>query len=128
MTAMKIKTVAYTLLFLILSGVALAEEQPDFNKLVDAIYFAEGAERAKKPFGILSVSCDGYEDCRKICYNTVRNNWRRWQNKTHNADKYNTYLEFLASRYAPIGVSNDPTNLNKNWLKNVTYFYNKTKG
>ena len=90
---------------------------------------AEGAEKAKKPFGVLSVPCNGYADCRRICYNTVKNNWIRWINKSHNAELYPDYLSFLASRYAPIGAGNDPQNLNRHWLKNVQYFlHNKNVG
>lgn len=33
------------------------------------------------------------------------------------------FLAFLAARWAPIGVANDPTNLNANWLGNVLLFY-----
>ena len=94
--------------------------QPDFNVIVDAIYKAEGGKTAKKPFGILSVPCSGYESCRKICFNTVRNNYRRW----NNAGNPGQFLSFLASRYAPIGAGNDPAGLNHNWLKNVTYWVN----
>jgi len=115
------KTILLLVALLTISTTALA--QPDFNEVVDAIYKTEGSEKAKKPFGILSVKCEGYDECRQICYNTVKNNWRRWENKTHGAEKYNDYLSFLASRYAPIGVKNDPTNLNKNWVRLVKYFY-----
>ena len=87
------------------------------NSLADAIYLAEGAENARKPFGILSVPCHGYGECRQICINTIRNNIRRYADYGY-AD-YPTYLDFLANRYAPIGAGNDPTNLNINWLKNV---------
>ena len=94
-----------------------ASEYSD-EQIVDAIYHAEGGTKAKKPFGILSVPCDGYDDCRKVCLNTVRNNrvrYKKWGYKKHP-----TYLAFLASRYAPTeGATNDPNNLNKNWLKNV---------
>lgn len=103
------------------SGVARAEIP--VTAIVDAIYQAEGGEKAKKPFGILSVPCNGYSECRKICENTVRNNYRRWQDSNQSV----TYLEFLALRYAPIGVSNDPKNLNPNWLKNVRSIL-KSKG
>ena len=106
-------------------GLAYAEGEPDFERLVEAIYLAEGAKKAVKPFGILSVPCDGYEDCRQVALNTVRNNWKRWQAKTHGADKHPDYLSFLASRYAPIGASNDPMGLNNNWLKNIRGLYGK---
>lgn len=102
---------------LTINNTALASSiNPNFaNKIVDAIYKIEGAEKAVKPFGILSVPCDGYADCRQICLNTVRNNYKRWLK----SDRSKTYLEFLANRYAPVGVSNDPNNLNKNWLSNL---------
>ena len=99
-------------------------EEIDIDKYVDAIYWAEGGRNAKKPFGILSVKCDGYDDCRKICYNTVRNNIKRWNDAGRKTD----YLTFLANRYAPVGVANDPTGLNKNWYKNVKWFYENSEG
>ena len=93
------------------------------NEYVEAIYKAEGGKKAKKPYGILSVPCNTKKECRQICYNTVRNNKKRYKEYGHK--QYDTYLEFLASRYAPVGASNDPTNLNKNWIKNVKYFLKK---
>ena len=97
---------------------ALAQTIPPFEKIVDAIYLAEGGLPAKRPFGILSVPCRAYDECRRVCLNTVRNNYYRWIDAGMNGP----YLEFLASRYAPIGVENDPTGLNKNWISNVRYF------
>lgn len=91
------------------------------SKIVDAIYLAEGGERAIKPYGILSVPCETKTECRKICENTVRNNYKRWEK----AGKPGTYLEFLAARFAPIGASNDPYQLNRNWLKNVKKFLDR---
>lgn len=90
------------------------------ERIVSAIYKAEGGAKAIKPYGILSVPCNSKEECKRICENTVKNNWKRYNQWGHK--QHPTYLAFLASRYAPIGVSNDPTNLNKNWLKNVQYF------
>lgn len=111
--------------FLLLILLSIARCAPaaeiDVTKLADAIYKAEGGEKAKKPFGILSVPCDGYEDCRRICENTIRNNLRRFANYGHKT--HPDFLSFLASRYAP--VSAHP--LNKNWLKNVNYFLEKSK-
>lgn len=34
-------------------------------------------------------------------------------------------LEKIQPKYAPIGAANDPTDLNRNWLPNVTDIYNK---
>lgn len=36
--------------------------------------------------------------------------------------RYNGDLEDFASRWAPVGAKNDPTNLNANWVKNVKSF------
>lgn len=113
----KHKKLVLVIAFMLIGAVS-AFSAPNFNTIVDAIYKVEGAEKAIKPFGILSVPCNGYVECRQICYNTVKNNYARWLK----SDQSMTYLEFLAIRYAPIGVSNDPKNLNQNWLKNIKYF------
>ena len=34
-----------------------------------------------------------------------------------------TFIRFLAARWAPVGVANDPTNLNINWAGNVITIY-----
>lgn len=93
------------------------------NEIADAIYKAEGGEQTNFPYGIKSVKCKGKKECRKICLNTIRNNRKRYTE--YGYKQYKTFLEFLASRYAPIGVKNDPKGLNKHWLKNVRYFLNK---
>ena len=113
------KKIAMAILaFLIMSGTAQANELPyPVDAIVSAIYAAEGGAKAAKPFGILSVPCSGYEECRRICKNTVVNNWKRFNDygyKTHP-----DYLSFLADRYCPVSV--DPVG-NKNWKKNVRYF------
>ena len=109
---------AVILAFLITAGTAQASELPyPVDAIVSAIYAAEGGAKAAKPFGILSVPCSGYEECRRICKNTVVNNWKRFNDygyKTHP-----DYLSFLADRYCPVSV--DPVG-NKNWKKNVRYF------
>ena len=37
-------------------------------------------------------------------------------------------LAQIQGRYAPVGVSNDPTNLNSNWLRNTTLLYGELGG
>lgn len=88
-----------------------------YDQIADAIYLAEGGVKAKKPYGILSVKCESHSECRRICINTIRNNVKRFSDYGHK--DYPDYLSFLASRYAPLGVENDPSNLNQNWLRNV---------
>ena len=39
-----------------------------------------------------------------------------------------TTLAQIQGRYAPLGVSNDPTNLNSNWLRNTTTLYAELGG
>ena len=114
------RTISIILAILILLWIIAKDAKAeiyDAEEIVNAIYIAEGGEEAKKPFGILSVSCNGYKECKEICYNTVVNNFDRWQLWGHKTHK--DYLSFLASRYAPVGAENDPTGLNKHWLNNV---------
>lgn len=85
------------------------------NLLADAIFVAEGGVKAKVPYGILSVKVRDKAEARRVCLNTIRNNWRRWEE----AGRKGEYLEFLARRYAPVGAQNDPKGLNRHWLRNV---------
>ena len=88
----------------------------DVDKLADAIYKAEGGNKTKYPYGILTK----YKTTtpRQACINTIKHALRDW-------DGQGDFIEFLGSRYAPIGAENDPRGLNKNWVKNVKYFYEK---
>jgi hypothetical protein len=110
--------VIFLLFFLLLIPQGFAT--PDFNSIVDAIYHAEGVN-SKYPFGIKSVACNGYQECRRVCLNTVRNNYSRWLKAGRPGD----YLSFLASRYCPISDPKDTTHVNQFWLSNVRYFLNK---
>ena len=108
--------IKYIVLFLLMTGTCHAWTN---DQIADAIFKAENSK--KYPYGIKSVDTKGDEAyARKICLNTIRNNRVRFTKQT----KYTDYLEFLASRYCPIGAPDDPTGLNVNWLKNVRYFLN----
>lgn len=98
-----------------------AMPQSEAEKIADAIYKAEGGAKAKKPYGILSVKVSSEAEARRVAINTIKNNWKRWQE----AGRPGEYLAFLARRYAPIGAANDPTALNRNWLKNVKALLDK---
>jgi Protein of unknown function (DUF719). len=39
-----------------------------------------------------------------------------------------TTIEQISKKYAPVGASNDPSGLNKNWVNGVTKIYNQLKG
>jgi hypothetical protein len=46
------------------------------------------------------------------------------KNLKRRIDQVGGDVESLAKVYAPVGASNDPTNLNSNWSNGVTKFYN----
>lgn len=86
------------------------------NRLVAAI---ERIENSKKyPFGIKSIPLKGdteeerYQYARRICRNTVVNNYARWVK----AGKPGSYLTYLGSKYCP--PADDPMG-HKNWIKNI---------
>lgn len=97
---------------------ARAEEYTD-NQIVNAIYKAEGGKKAISPFGILSVTCEGFNSCRRVCFQTVRNNRKRYAR--YGYKQFKTFEEFLGSRYCPVSAHK----LNKNWVRNVRYFLSK---
>ena len=79
-------------------------------RLLNAIYRAEGGAKTSHPYGILAH----YKKTtpRQACLNTIRHAKRDWNGK-------GDFVEFLGRRYCPVGAKNDPTGLNKNWIKNV---------
>ena len=92
-------------------------------QIVNAIYWAEGGPKADYLYGIRSVEYDNAAEARRICFNTVRNNRRRFTAQT----EYNDFINFLASRYCPVGAGNDPKGVNINWIKNVRYYLDNPK-
>jgi hypothetical protein len=90
----------------------------DIDRLANAIWRAEGGNKTRHPYGILKKFKKTTP--RQACINTIKSNLRRWNGK-------GDFIIFLSKTYCPIGASNDPTGLNKNWVKNVSHFY-KQKG
>lgn len=110
-------------LILILVGFAAMAATPmtdaRANHIADAIKKVENSK--KYPYGIKSINTNGDEvKARRICINTVKNNYIRWQNAGSKGD----YLDFLADRYCP--PSADPVG-NKNWKKNIHKLVDKGK-
>ena len=93
-----------------------SKQEPDWDILLASINRAEGGDKAKVPFGILSVPTKGKADARQIALNTAKNNYKRWET----AGQPGAYLDFLANRYTP--VADDPVG-NKNWKSNVSKIY-----
>jgi hypothetical protein len=92
-----------------------ADAQVNPERLADAIYKAEGGAKTAHPYGIMvryKVTTP-----RQACINTVKHALRDYKGPEDG------FIAFLGSRYAPIGASNDPANLNIHWVKNVTAIY-----
>lgn len=113
------KSLIACILLLYCSSIQLvwAQEFTDIQ-VANAIFWAEGGYKTSHPYGILQKY--KHTTPRQACINTIRHARRDWNGK-------GDFLSFLASRYAPLGVANDPTNLNANWLKNVRYFLKEGK-
>ena len=92
----------------------------EVERIVNAIYHAEGGPKARVPYGILSVKVRSQAEARRVCANTVRNNWARWEA----AGRPGPFLDFLAARYCP--PSADPAG-HRNWKRNVRTFYGTTR-
>jgi hypothetical protein len=103
-----------SLLSLLLVATSKAGTLPEdyVNKVADAIYKAEGGRKARVPYGILSVKVADEAEARRVCLNTIRNNYRRWEK----AGKPGLFLDYLGNVYCP--ASADPVG-NKNWRANV---------
>ena len=103
-------------MMIVFSGKAHAETI-DPERLATAIYHAEGIH-SKHPYGILVRY--KHTTPRKSRLNTIYHRLRLW---TAQGEK-GSFIIFLSKTYCPIGSFNDPEGLNKNWIKNVRYFYN----
>jgi hypothetical protein len=106
-------------LFLLLPAGFASAQDVNVPALVDAIKSAEGS--IKHPYGILKPYCkpnDPDGQCRKGCTQTV-NKWLKRISYTSPED----FIRQFGAIYCPIGVSNDPNGLNKNWVRNVTKLY-----
>jgi len=115
-----VKTIVLAIVvFFMLSREAMAGEPFYSNdQIADAIYLAEGGAKTNHPYGILAHY--KHTTPRQACINTIIHARKDWNGQ-------GDFVEFLSKRYCPIGATNDPTGLNKNWLKNVRYFLGRAK-
>ena len=58
---------------------------------------------------------------RQACKNTVRHRYCLWVQ----SGKPGAFVSYLGASYCPVGAFNDPKGLNRNWVKNVTYYLKK---
>ena len=95
--------------------------------IVAAIRYSENG-KAGKEFGILHKRCPNtFRGQAGWCAATVQKNYDRWVRTKPKECTTQKFIVFLGARYCPIGADNAPTNLNKNWVGNVTHYYNKFK-
>jgi len=104
----------YLITFLLLA-IATPCHAWDVERLATAIYKAEGGAKTKHPYGILAHY--NTTTPRQACINTINHAIRDYKGGEKE------FISFLGSRYCPVGAANDPTGLNKNWIKNVTRLY-----
>ena len=99
--------------------------RPELYPLLMAIRRAENG-RAGRELGILHPrAIDTNMDTQAgWAAATVQKNYDRWLK----AGQPGEFITFLGARWAPVGAANDPTNLNRNWVRNVTHWETKLKG
>ena len=95
---------------------ATAEDYSD-TQLVNAIWKAEGGEKAEYPYGIKSIKCSSLAMYRLACFQSVWNNKKRWIK----ADKPEDFIIFMGRRYSP-------PKINPNWVRLVKFFLNRKDG
>lgn len=78
---------------------AIVQQIPSINvnKIADAIYRAEGGDKTRYPYGIMSIKTKGVDDARKICINTINHAYRDWVAAGSKGD----FIDFLSKRYDP---------------------------
>lgn len=112
--APRIKVIALVVVAFLMSSQAYgAQTIYTVDQIANAIYMAEGGNKTSHPYGILAH----YKTTtpRQACINTINHALKDW-------DGQGDFITFLGKRYCPIGASNDPGGLNKNWVRNVHYF------
>jgi hypothetical protein len=115
-----VKPIFFILFILLTANIASAEESYTNEAIAEAIFWTEGGYKTNYPYGIKSVYCQGIEECKKVCLNTIQNNRIRFSE--YGYKQYKDYLSFLASRYCP--ASDEGC---ENWLPNVRRLLSKNR-
>ena len=105
----------------VISGVAQQYKlTPEQTKLLFAIRRAENGTQGRE-FGVLVPEAMRFaNDPDPMKSFNIQAMWAAGTIKK----RYTGDLKAFSQRWAPIGASNDPKNLNANWLKNIEYFMN----
>ena len=94
------------------------ELRDELAPIVAAIRYAENGGKGKE-YGILHPRVKPtYRSQAGWCAATVQKNYDLWTN----AGKPGRFIVYLGKKYCPVGADNDPDNLNRHWIKNVTHF------
>lgn len=97
----------------------------NFDALAEAIHKAEGGDKTRYPYGIqIKSPFGGFKQftkakAKEICIRTCRNNYDQWRPPLRLL-RY-TAADFIA--HLSLTYCTD----HKNWTKNVTYFYERTR-
>ena len=115
-TVTTLKRLGFILLLLLFFSLGRFCYGLDIERLADSIYLAEGGAKTSYPYGILTK----YKTTtpHQACINTIKHALKDWDGK-------GDFIEFLGSRYCPVGAKNDPQGLNKNWVRNVKFYYER---
>jgi hypothetical protein len=90
-----------------------------------AIRKAENGGEGKQ-FGIMNPKANDLDSQAGWCAATIMKNRERYEAIPDKTDNH-SFIEFLGSRYCPVGASNDPDGLNVNWIGNVRHWIERLK-
>lgn len=93
------------------------------DQWADAIYKAEHSKN--HPYGIMIKYV--HTSPRNACKHTLAHYWRDYSKLPYKTRQSKRFLTYAQERYAPIGANNDPTDLNRNWQRNVEYWLKHSK-
>lgn len=101
--------------YLVLALIALASSGCCYgytlDQWADAIHHAEENDN----YGILKHYKISY---RQACKNTVLHKYHQWIKM----GRRGRFIDYLGSKYCPVGALDDPHELNVNWIRNVSYY------
>jgi hypothetical protein len=90
---------------------------PSFVQLVQAVCNAEGdilrAVQCSQPEIVTRV------DALRVLCRSIVHRMSDYVKAEHGAD----FVGYFGSKWAPVGATNDPNNLNTNWVTNVSAFW-----
>ena len=98
-------------------------KDPELLKLLCAIRKTENG-KDHLAFGIIHEGVNTYDSQAGWAAATVIKNYNRYVSERSTQP----FIDYLGKRYAPQNVLNDPSNLNKNWVKNCRAWYLKLGG